>query len=321
MTQSEMETKQSWWRRLRHGLQKSSNKLTDGLKTLFTHRPVDDETIEALEELLISADVGPKMAMTMAQTIRDKRFGKDTSFDDVRSLLCQQISQLLQPLVQPLTTEAHMPCVIMMVGVNGTGKTTTLGKLAHQFHQAGKKLMIVAGDTFRAAAIEQLGVWADRVGGVTLLKRDPGADPSGLVYEALQKAQADKIDIVLIDTAGRLHNRQDLMASLQKMTRVLKKLDATAPHHCLLVLDATTGQNALQQVKAFKEIVDITGLIVTKLDGTAKAGILLALADQFRLPVHAIGVGEGIEDLQKFNPTTYAEGLLGYEEQGHTEAA
>ncbi|MBL23805.1 MAG: signal recognition particle-docking protein FtsY [Rhodospirillaceae bacterium] len=301
----------SWLGRLRDGLAKSTNKLTGGIASALTRRRLDDEALEELEDTLVMADMGPATAARLVADLGEKRFEKDIETADVQRALAALIADILKPVALPLVPDSsHKPHVILIAGVNGSGKTTTIGKLAKTFTDAGKKVMLAAGDTFRAAAIEQLQVWGDRTGS-TVVTKEAGADAAGLAFEALEKAQGDGTEILLIDTAGRLHNKADLMAELEKIVRVLKKLDGDAPHECVLVLDATTGQNALAQVETFQESAPVSGLIVTKLDGSAKGGVLVALADKFGLPVHAIGVGESAEDLQPFEAGDFAESLVG----------
>ena len=310
---SETATKQGWFGRLKAGLARSSGKLGEGIGSIFTRRKLDAAALEELEELLISADLGVTTAAKLTAALATQSFDKDVSPSEVRESLAEQITGLLEPVAQPLVPDTgHKPQVVLVVGVNGSGKTTTIGKLAKLWRDEGRSVMIAAGDTFRAAAIEQLQIWGERAG-CPVVAKTPGADAAGLAFEALERAKREAVDILLIDTAGRLHNRSELMAELQKIVRVLGKLDPEAPHDCLLVLDATTGQNALQQVATFKELVAVTGLVVTKLDGSAKGGVLVALAERHGLPVHAIGVGESAEDLRPFAARDYARGLLGLE--------
>ena len=276
-------------------------------------RVLDDEMLEQLEELLIAADMGVDTALRVTANMAEGRYGRKLSVEEIKRLMTQEIARIMEPVAKPLPLYAKTPQVVLVVGVNGSGKTTTIGKLASQFQAAGKKVVIAAGDTFRAAAVEQLQVWGDRAG-VPVLTAAQGTDPASLAYDALTQAQADGADLLLIDTAGRLQNRGDLMEELAKIVRVIRKKDDTAPHNTLLVLDATTGQNALNQVKVFQEISDVSGLVMTKLDGTAKGGVLVALADRFGLPIHAIGVGEQIDDLQPFDPEEFAAALVGLEQ-------
>ncbi|MEL6283637.1 MAG: signal recognition particle-docking protein FtsY, partial [Pseudomonadota bacterium] len=273
-------------------------------------RVLDDEMLEELEELLISTDLGVDTATRIAANIAEGRFGRRVGGSEIKRVLADEVARVLEPVAKPLPLYAKKPQVVLVVGVNGSGKTTTIGKIASQLKGAGKSVMIAAGDTFRAAAVEQLSVWGERAG-VPVFKLPQGSDPASLAFDALAKAQEDGADVLLIDTAGRLQNRQDLMEELAKIVRVIRKRDETAPHNTLLVLDATTGQNAISQVEVFRKIADVTGLVMTKLDGTARGGVLVALADKVGLPIHAIGVGEGIEDLQPFDPAEFAKALTG----------
>jgi fused signal recognition particle receptor len=307
------EQKQGWFGRLKAGLSKSSSKIASGLSAL-AGRKLDAALIEEIEELLITADLGPAPAAKLAAGLAKGHFDKTVTGEELREALAADIAAMLEPVAQPLAIDpAHRPHVVLIVGVNGSGKTTTIGKLARQYRDQGKSVMLAAGDTFRAAAVEQLQIWGERTG-CPVVSGKQGADAAGLAYEALEKARGQDMDVLLIDTAGRLHNKADLMAELEKIIRVIRKQDDTAPHDCVLVLDATTGQNALAQVQTFKELVDITGLIVTKLDGTARGGVLVALADRFGLPVHAVGVGEQAEDMRPFTARDFANGLLGIEQ-------
>jgi fused signal recognition particle receptor len=273
-------------------------------------RVLDDAMLESLEELLIQSDMGVDTALRVTANIAEGRFGKRISSADLKEALASEIARIMEPVARPLPIYAHKPQVVLVVGVNGSGKTTTIGKLASQFKAAGKSVVIAAGDTFRAAAVEQLQIWGQRAG-VPVLTAPEGSDPASLAFDALTKAQADGADLLLIDTAGRLQNRADLMEELAKIVRVLRKKDPSAPHNTLLVLDATTGQNALMQVEIFSKIADVSGLVMTKLDGTARGGVLVALADKFGLPIHAIGVGEQIDDLSPFDPQDFANALVG----------
>ena len=273
-------------------------------------RELDDDMLERLEELLISADMGVDTALRVTSNMAEGRFGKRLSTQEIKELLAAEITRIMEPVARPMPLYPTKPQVVLVVGVNGSGKTTTIGKLASQFQAAGKKVVIAAGDTFRAAAVEQLQVWGDRAG-VPVLTAPEGSDPASLAFDAMEQAARDGADLLMIDTAGRLQNRADLMEELQKIVRVIRKKDPDAPHNTLLVLDATTGQNALSQVKTFQELADVTGLIMTKLDGTAKGGVLVALADKFGLPIHAIGVGEQIDDLAPFDPEDFAAALTG----------
>ena len=273
-------------------------------------RVLDDAMLESLEELLIAADMGVDTSLKIAARMAEGRFGRRLSAREIKALLAAEIAAVLEPVARPMPIYPRRPQVVLVVGVNGSGKTTTIGKLASQFRAAGKSVVIAAGDTFRAAAVEQLQIWGERAG-VPVMTAAPGSDPASLAYDAMARAEADGADLLLIDTAGRLQNREDLMAELAKIVRVIRKRDASAPHNTLLVLDATTGQNALSQVEVFRKIADVTGLVMTKLDGTAKGGVLVALADRFGLPIHAIGVGEAIDDLAPFDPEEFAAALTG----------
>jgi fused signal recognition particle receptor len=275
-------------------------------------RTLDDDMLEQLEELLISADMGVDTALRVTANMAEGRLGKKLSVAEIKGLMAAEVARIMEPVARPMPLYAHKPQVVLVVGVNGSGKTTTIGKLASQFKAAGKNVVIAAGDTFRAAAVEQLQVWGERAG-VPVLTAPEGSDPASLAFDAMTKAQEDGADLLMIDTAGRLHNRADLMEELTKIVRVIRKKDPEAPHNTLLVLDATTGQNALQQVKVFQELADVSGLVMTKLDGTAKGGVLVALADKFGLPIHAIGVGEQIDDLAPFDPEDFANALVGVE--------
>jgi fused signal recognition particle receptor len=301
----------SFFSKLKQGLSRSAQKLSDGIGSVFTRRKLDDEALEELEDLLISADLGPDVAKRVIAGFRRSRFGKEVTDQEVREALSDEIAEILRPVAHKLALDpALKPHVVLVVGVNGTGKTTTIGKLAQQYQEQGLRPMLVAGDTFRAAAVEQLQVWGQRTG-ATVVTAPPNSDAAGLAFDALNRARAEQANVLLIDTAGRLHNKAALMEELRKIIRVLRKQDPTAPHSVLLVLDATTGQNALQQVNVFKEMVDVTGLIVTKLDGSARGGVVVALAEAFHLPVHAVGVGEQAGDLRDFDPADFARGLVG----------
>jgi fused signal recognition particle receptor len=275
-------------------------------------REIDDNMLEQLEELLIASDMGVDTALRVVANMAEGRMGRKLSVAEIKQLLSSEIATIMEPVAKPLPLYPRTPQVVLVVGVNGSGKTTTIGKLASQFRAAGKNVVIAAGDTFRAAAVEQLQVWGQRAG-VPVLTAPEGSDPASLAFDAMTRAQADGADLLLIDTAGRLQNRTDLMEELAKIVRVIRKKDESAPHNTLLVLDATTGQNALNQVKVFSEISDVSGLVMTKLDGTAKGGVLVALADKFGLPIHAIGVGEQIDDLDAFDPEEFADALMGLE--------
>ena len=279
-------------------------------KHTVLRRVLDDDMLESLEELMIASDMGVDTAMRVTANIAEGRLGKKLSVDEIKALLATEIARIMEPVARPMPLYPKRPQVVLVVGVNGSGKTTTIGKLASQFKAAGKSVVIAAGDTFRAAAVEQLQVWGERAG-VPVLTAPEGSDPASLAFDAMTRAQEDGADLLLIDTAGRLQNRADLMEELAKIVRVIRKKDETAPHNTLLVLDATTGQNALSLVETFKKISDVSGLVMTKLDGTAKGGVLVALADKFGLPIHAIGVGEQIDDLAPFDPEEFAVALTG----------
>lgn len=300
-----------WFQKLKSGLGKTSAKLTSGITDLFSKRKLDAATLDDLEDLLIQADLGIATTGRITDAIGKGRFEKGISADEVRGILATEVERVLTPVAKPLVVDAaRKPHVILMVGVNGTGKTTTIGKLAQKFKAEGKSVVLAEGDTFRAAAIDQLKVWGERTG-CPVVARHVGEDASGLAFDALKEAQGTGADVLLLDTAGRLQNKQVLMEELEKVIRVLKKLDSTAPHDVILVLDATTGQNALQQVEVFRDRAGVTGLVMTKLDGTARGGILVAIADKFGLPVHAIGVGEGVDDLQPFEAAEFAHAIAG----------
>lgn len=303
-----------WFGRLKAGLRRSAAALGTGVTALATKRRLDQAALTELEELLIAADLGAGLSARIVGEIAKTRFGKEVGADEIRAALAQSIAAILAPVEQPFEAAipegAEPPHVALIVGANGSGKTTTIGKLAARFSGQGKKVVLAAGDTFRAAAIDQLKIWGERAG-CTVIARGAGADAAGVAFDALKEARALGADLLLIDTAGRLHNKAHLMEELAKVSRVLKKIDPRAPHSTLLVLDATTGQNALAQVKAFREMAEISGLIMTKLDGTARGGVLVALAGAQGLPVHFVGVGEKIEDLQPFNAKAFAQALTG----------
>ena len=297
--------------KLKQGLSRSTQKLTENITAVFTKRRLDDAALEELEELLIGADLGPRVASRIVENFRSTRFGKEVTDEEIKSTLAAEIAAILAPVAVPLAINpGHAPHVVLLVGVNGTGKTTTIGKLGQLYRDQGLRPMMVAGDTFRAAAVEQLQVWGTRTQ-VPVVAGAQESDPASLAFEAIARAQAEGIQLLLIDTAGRLHNKTALMEELRKIIRVIRKQDSTAPHSIILVLDATTGQNAVQQVRVFKEMVEISGLIVTKLDGSARGGVVVALAEEFGLPVHAVGVGEKAEDLQPFSAEEFARGLVG----------
>jgi fused signal recognition particle receptor len=279
-------------------------------KTEEPRRVLDDAMLESLEDLLIQSDMGVETATRVTANIAEGRFGRKIGATELRQALADEVARIMEPVARPLPLYPQKPQVVLVVGVNGSGKTTTIGKLASQFRAAGKKVVVAAGDTFRAAAVEQLQVWGQRAG-VPVLTAPEGSDPASLAFDALTQAQAEGADLLMIDTAGRLQNRADLMEELAKIVRVIRKVDPSAPHNTLLVLDATTGQNAVMQVEIFRKIADVSGLVMTKLDGTAKGGVLVSLADKFGLPIHAIGVGEQIDDLSPFDPQEFARALVG----------
>jgi fused signal recognition particle receptor len=303
--------KLTWFQRLREGLSRTSSQLTGQITALFTKRKLDEATLEELEDLLIQADLGVETAMRIADTLSSERYGKDVSGEDVSRIMATEITKVLKPVAKPLALDLnHKPHVILVVGVNGTGKTTTIGKLAAKLSGSGLKVMLAAGDTFRAAAIEQLKIWADRTKS-EFIGTKLGADAAGLAYDAFEQARQKKCDVLIIDTAGRLQNKAELMAELEKIVRVLGKLDPDAPHTVLQTLDATTGQNAMNQVEIFRNVAGVSGLIMTKLDGTARGGILVAIAAKHKLPVYFIGVGEGVEDLEPFEAEDFASAIAG----------
>jgi len=306
-----------WLQKLKQGLSKSSQKVSESLKSLTSlsslmgATKLDAASLEEVEDALIGADLGTKSAARLADAMRKHKFDGPVTSDSLAAALADAIAEILHPVATPLVPDpVHRPHVLLLVGVNGSGKTTTAGKLAQQWHQQGKTVMLAAGDTFRAAAIEQLQIWGDRTG-TQVIAGDKGGDAAALAYAALEKAQKEQADILIIDTAGRLQNRTELMDELAKIVRVIRKLDASAPHDSVIVLDGTVGQNALSQVKAFQQAADVSGLIVTKLDGSAKGGVVVALAEEFGLPVHAVGVGEGADDLQPFDAQEFANALTG----------
>ena len=309
-TESEPPTQaKGWLQRLKAGLAKTSTRLTEDITGLFTKRKLGADTLDDLEELLIQADLGVETAMRITSALSKGRYEKGIAPEDVRAVLAAEVERTLAPVAKPLEIDgAHKPHVILVVGVNGTGKTTTIGKLAQRFVQEGKKVTLAAGDTFRAAAIDQLEIWGERTGAEVIVGA-VGSDAAGLAYDALNRARENGSDVLLIDTAGRLQNKQALMSELEKVLRVLRKIDSTAPHQVLLVLDATTGQNALNQVEVFKDKAGVTGLVMTKLDGTARGGILVAISAKFGLPVHAIGIGEGVDDLAAFDAAEFARAI------------
>jgi fused signal recognition particle receptor len=302
-----------WLGRLKAGLGRSAGSLGENLTALFTKRRLDQAALDDLEDLLITADLGPVVAAEVTARLAAAKFDAEVGDEEIRRALAEVVGEILAPVAQPLDIDpANRPHVILVVGVNGTGKTTTIGKMAQHLVAAGGKVVLAAGDTFRAAAIEQLQIWGERAG-ATVVAREVGSDAAAVAYEALRRARAEAADVLLIDTAGRLQNKDNLMAELVKIGRVVKKLDETAPHDVLLVLDATTGQNALNQVDVFGEVAGVTGLAMTKLDGTARGGVLVALASRFALPVHFIGVGEAADDLRPFDAADFARALAGLE--------
>ena len=301
----------SWWKRLSGGLKRTSASLGSAISGLVLKRKLDAAAVEDLENELIRADLGPDFAARVVKVLSDGRFDKAISSDEIKTVLAGEIEKVLTPVAKSLEITAR-PFVILVAGVNGSGKTTTIGKLAAKYRAEGKTVMLVAGDTFRAAAIDQLKIWATRTG-ATFKASTAGADAASLAFDALTAARAEGVEVVLVDTAGRLQNRTELMGELEKMVRVMRKVEPTAPNAVLLVLDATVGQNALSQVDIFGKIAGVTGLVMTKLDGTARGGILVAIADRFKLPVHFVGVGEGVDDLAAFTARDFARAIVGLE--------
>jgi len=305
------EPKGNWWQRLRQGLSRTSGQLTGQITGIFTKRKLDDQTLEELEDILLQADLGVETAMRITDALSSTRYGKDISPAEVQKVMAAEIAKVLGPVARPLELDlSHKPHVILVVGVNGTGKTTTIGKLAAKLSAGGLKVTLAAGDTFRAAAIEQLKIWGERTGS-KVVSTKLGADAAGLAYEAFETARADGADVLIIDTAGRLQNRTELMDELAKVVRVIGKLDPDAPHTVLQTLDATTGQNALNQVEIFRNVAGVNGLVMTKLDGTARGGILVAIAAKHKLPVYFVGVGEGVDDLEPFEAADFASAIAG----------
>jgi len=303
----------SWWKRLSGGLRRSSTSLGGALADLVTKRRLDATMIGEIEDALVRADLGVGLATRIAAAIGEGRYDKDVSPQDINVVLASEVEKTLAPVAKPfIIDETKKPFVVLVIGVNGSGKTTTIGKLAAKFRSEGKTVILAAGDTFRAAAIEQLKIWGQRIG-ADVIARDAGSDPAGLVFDAVTRAKTQSADVLVIDTAGRLQNRTELMEELEKIVRVMKKVEPDAPHAVLLVLDATVGQNALSQVEVFSKIAGVTGLVMTKLDGTARGGILVAIAEKFALPIHFIGVGENVEDLQPFTARDFARALAGLE--------
>ena len=305
------EQPKSWFTRMRQGLSRSSNTLAENIASVFTKKRLDDDTLQELEDLLIQSDMGVETAINITEALAENRYGKDITDEEIRDVMSTEIEKVLEPVAQELSLDlSHKPHVVLVVGVNGSGKTTTIGKLSQKLADANYDVMLVAGDTFRAAAIEQLHIWGERTG-AEVVSHDHGADSASLAFEALAKAKISQKDIVLMDTAGRLQNKKELMDELAKIIRVMKKQDETAPHTVLLTLDATTGQNALNQVEIFKDVAGVNGLVMTKLDGTARGGILVAIAAKHKLPIYFIGVGEQVEDLEPFNAKEFAQALTG----------
>jgi fused signal recognition particle receptor len=315
MSDSATEPKeQSWWQRLTGGIKRSSSALGGAISDLVSKRKLDEATLAEIEDVLVRADLGLETSSRIAAALREGRYQAAISPDEVKAVMAAEVEKVLAPVAQPLVIDAaQKPFVILVAGVNGSGKTTTIGKLAAQLRAEGRRVMMAAGDTFRAAAIDQLKIWAARTG-AEFVAREAGADAAGLVFDAVTAAKQRGIDVLLVDTAGRLQNRSELMGELQKVLRVIKKVDASAPHAVLLVLDATVGQNALSQVEIFQKTAGVTGLVMTKLDGTARGGILVALAAKFRLPVHFIGVGESVEDLAPFSARDFARAIAGLDD-------
>jgi fused signal recognition particle receptor len=306
------EGRPSWWQRLSGGLKRTSSSIGGALADLVVKRPLDQAMLDEIEELLIRADLGVDTAARIVAAVGEGRYDKSITGDEVKRVLAVELEKALAGVERPIEIAGSKPFVVLVVGVNGSGKTTTIGKLASRFHAEGRSVMLAAGDTFRAAAIDQLKIWGGR-SGASVIARAPGADPAGLAFDALTDARGEGIDVLLVDTAGRLQNKAVLMEELQKIVRVMKKVDASAPHAVLLVLDATVGQNALSQVEIFRNIAGVTGLAMTKLDGTARGGILVAIAAKYGLPVHFVGVGEGIDDLAPFSAQDFARAIAGIE--------
>jgi fused signal recognition particle receptor len=307
------EERKGWFARLKSGLARSSSKLSEGIGGIFARRRLDNETLGELEELLIAADMGTGIAEEVTERLRRTRFNQEVAPEEIRAALAEEVAKSLALVDRPLKLDpALKPTVVLVVGVNGSGKTTTIGKLAKQYRDQGLRVMMAAGDTFRAAAVEQLKIWGERTG-APVVARDTGADAAGLAFDAFAEAKRQAADVLLIDTAGRLHNKADLMAELQKIVRVLKKVDAKLPHAVLLVLDATVGQNAHAQAETFRDMIGVTGIVMTKLDGTAKGGVLVSLAEKYGIPVHYIGIGESADDLRPFDADSFARSLVGLE--------
>jgi fused signal recognition particle receptor len=309
------DTKQSWWQRLSGGLKRTSASISGAITDLVVKRKLDQEMLDEIEEVLIRADLGLDTAMKIAAAVGEGRYDKSITSDEVKAVVAAEVEKVLAPVAKPLNVDGEKPFVVLVVGVNGSGKTTTIGKLAAKLHAEGRSVMLAAGDTFRAAAIDQLNIWGGR-SGATVIARAPGSDAAGLAFDALTQARVEEVDVLLVDTAGRLQNKAVLMDELEKIVRVMKKVDPAVPHAVLLVLDATVGQNALSQVEVFRDIAGVTGLVMTKLDGTARGGILVAIAAKFGLPVHFIGVGEGVDDLAPFSAKDFARAIAGMDETG-----
>ena len=306
------EEKQSWWQRLSGGLKRTSASIGGAVADLVVKRRLDQEMLDEIEEVLIRADLGLDTAVKIAAAVGEGRYDKSITSDEVKAVVAAEVEKVLAPVAKPLNVDGEKPFVVLVVGVNGSGKTTTIGKLAAKLHAEGRSVMLAAGDTFRAAAIDQLNIWGGR-SGATVIARAPGSDAAGLAFDALTQARVEEVDVLLVDTAGRLQNKAVLMDELEKIVRVMKKVDPAVPHAVLLVLDATVGQNALSQVEVFRAIAGVTGLVMTKLDGTARGGILVAIAAKFGLPVHFIGVGESIDDLAPFSARDFARAVAGVE--------
>jgi fused signal recognition particle receptor len=304
--------KPSWWQRLSGGLKRTSASIGDAVADLVVKRKLDQEMLDEIEEVLIRADLGLDTAVKIAAAVGEGRYDKSITSVEVKAVVAAEVEKVLAPVAKPLNVDGEKPFVVLVVGVNGSGKTTTIGKLAAKLHAEGRSVMLAAGDTFRAAAIDQLNIWGGR-SGATVIARAPGSDAAGLAFDALTQARVEEIDVLLVDTAGRLQNKAVLMDELEKIVRVMKKVDPAVPHAVLLVLDATVGQNALSQVEVFRDIAGVTGLVMTKLDGTARGGILVAIAAKFGLPVHFIGVGESIDDLAPFSARDFARAVAGVE--------
>jgi fused signal recognition particle receptor len=304
--------KQSWWQRLSGGLKRTSASIGGAVTDLVAKRRLDQAMLDEIEEVLIRADLGVETAARIAAAVGEGRYDKSITADEVKAVVATEVEKVLTPVAKPLLINGRKPFVALVVGVNGSGKTTTIGKLAAKFRAEGRSVMLAAGDTFRAAAIDQLNIWGGR-SGASVIARAPGADAAGLAFDALTQARGEDVDVLLVDTAGRLQNKAVLMDELQKIVRVMKKVDPAVPHAVLLVLDATVGQNALSQVEVFRDLAGVTGLVMTKLDGTARGGILVAIAAKYGLPVHFIGVGEGIDDLAPFSAKDFARAIAGIE--------